>query len=62
MQSANDMNCFICHVKMEDYFTKKYGERIHHFIKCPVCGLVVNQTVYGMKGDEWEIENNYHKK
>ena len=56
------MNCFICHTKMEDYFTKRYGERTHYFIKCPECGLVVNQTVYGMKGEEWEIENNYHKK
>lgn len=60
------MKCFICkNAEMKPYFVKNMGgDRLlsnHQFIRCPACGLVVNQTIYEMTEDEWMILNDGHK-
>lgn len=60
------MECFVCGREMQKYFVKKFdgvfpeGE----FVKCPNCGLVVNQTVYEMDEKEWRLlnlENHFYQ-
>lgn len=47
------MNCFLCNEKMVPYFCQSlYGYK-RSFVRCPVCGLVIDETTYEMDEEEW---------
>lgn len=50
------MKCLVCNETMQNYFTKKTWSRgrSDQFVKCPDCGLVVNQTLYEATDAEWQ--------
>jgi cyclopropane fatty-acyl-phospholipid synthase-like methyltransferase len=60
------MKCFLCNTEeMMPYFQKKLGgvERIHQYVRCPKCGIVIDETFYQMTAEEWkymnQTENDY---
>lgn len=55
------MNCFLCNEKMVPYFCQSlYGYK-RSFVRCPVCGLVIDETTYEMDEEEWSEKNrNFH--
>ncbi len=60
------MKCFICNSQMDPYFKTDFGmdwiEKPYQYIRCPHCGLVVSETVYGMTMAEWgEINQKCHE-
>ena len=56
--------CFVCNGKMSDYFVKhesyaEFGKSIdRRFMKCEHCGLVIDQTSYGMSPEERSMVND----
>ena len=52
------MKCFICNREMQKYFSKNWqGKASGSFVRCPGCGMVVNQTMYEMDDREWKKVN-----
>lgn len=43
------MKCFVCNGKMKKYFSKRIGwggADIHEYVRCEICGLVIDKTAY----------------
>lgn len=57
------MDCFMCRkTKMLPYFEKNSAVGMtFQFLRCPSCGMVINQTIYDMTEAEWEKLNSIHK-
>ena len=61
LSGESNMKCMICKNEMVPYFTKTMGSRMHVYLNCKSCGLVIDETTYGMKSEDWVELNDLNK-
>ena len=61
-EKIHQSECIVCGGRMMPYFEKKAGERVtYHYTRCTKCGIVLNDTVYGMDKASFLNLNDSHK-